>query len=93
MQYHLEPLINRHQRRDLCNVQSQNGPSQPPPMMDDGNDSDGPQRSYNVDDDDDNLSFLEGLKTVHVPGEFMTSNIPIYDRKGDLARHHQQLQP
>lgn len=87
MQHQPEPSMSRRQRRNLQNAHSQARPSQLLPTMDNKNDSDSPQRLHNLDEDYDNLPFLERLKSALVPRKITTPNIPIYNGKSNLTKH------
>lgn len=48
-----------------------------------GNNFEGPCRSYELDDDDDNLSFFRELCNFLVPTNFVPHKIMKYEEKGD----------
>lgn len=63
---------NRRERRSFVNWESEGKTSRPRPRLDvEGHDSDGPCRSYELDDDDDNLPFSRELRSLPVPATFI----------------------
>lgn len=57
--------------------------SQPPQDQADEEDSDGPFKSYELDDDNENLLFSHELRRTPMPNHFIPSKIPIYERRDD----------
>lgn len=55
--------------------------------MNDNDDSDGPQRSYDLDDDDENLPFSQELRRTPMPSYYVMPNILKYDRRGNPTKH------
>lgn len=74
-----------HHRKDKVAV-NRAGPSNPTPryQADDNDDSNEPQRSCNLDDDDDeNLFFSQEFRNTTVPSHYVVLKIPEYNGRGD----------
>lgn len=82
------PPRNRRERRSQVDWGNRAEAAQRPPRQQaDGNDSDGPCRSYELDDDDDNLPFSRELRTFPMPHNFVPPKIPKYEGNGDPEKH------
>ncbi|KAL2481184.1 Uncharacterized protein Adt_34150 [Abeliophyllum distichum] len=66
--------------------QAQHHP-QSPPRMDIGTENPKQTRSFEVDDDDENLSFSVGIRNASIPHEFCVPKITPYTGKGDPLDH------
>ncbi|XP_022888168.1 uncharacterized protein LOC111403774 [Olea europaea var. sylvestris] len=84
---YVPPPRNRKERRNLVDWGSRG--KAPPPSQDvqDDQGSEGPCRSYEIDDDDDNLPFSREIRSFPMPTNFMPPKIPKYEGKGDPEKH------
>lgn len=64
-------------------------PSNPPPrnQTNKDDDSDGPQRSYDLNDDYKNLPFLQELRRASMQRYYVMPKIPKYDGRGDPTKY------
>lgn len=81
------PPRNRRERRNLVDWDSRGEALPPPQDIQDDEGSKGPCRSYEIDDDDDNLPFSREIRSFPMPTNFMPPKIPKYEGKGDPEKH------
>ncbi|KAL2539541.1 Ribonuclease H [Abeliophyllum distichum] len=79
--YYQPPQGSYRQPRHLEGQQAQN--PFPPPVLECPKQT----RSYEVDDDDENLPFSEGIRSAPIPHEFRVPKITPYTGKGDPLDH------
>ncbi|XP_022891839.1 activating signal cointegrator 1 complex subunit 2 homolog [Olea europaea var. sylvestris] len=79
---------NRHQRKE-DEARTQARPSHQPPRYEaeENNDSDEQQRSCDLDNDDENLSFSRELKNAQVSNHYVMPKIPKYDGRSDQEKY------
>ncbi|KAL2534608.1 Ribonuclease H [Abeliophyllum distichum] len=80
--YHQPPQGSYHQPHHLEEGQQAQNPF-PPPVPECPKET----RSYEVDDDDENLPFSEGIRNAPIPHEFRVPKITPYTGKGDPLDH------
>ncbi|KAL2466178.1 Ribonuclease H [Abeliophyllum distichum] len=80
--YHQPPQGSYHQPHHLEEGQQAQNPF-PPPVPERPKET----RSYEVDDDDENLPFSEGIRNAPIPHEFRVPKITPYTGKGDPLDH------
>ncbi|KAL2533422.1 Ribonuclease H [Abeliophyllum distichum] len=80
--YYQPPQGSYHQPRHLEEGQQAQNPF-PPPVPECPKET----RSYEVDDDDENLPFSEGIRNAPIPHEFRVPKITPYTGKGDPLNH------
>ncbi|KAL2476254.1 Ribonuclease H [Abeliophyllum distichum] len=80
--YHQPPQGSYHQPHHYEEGQQAQNPF-PPPVPECPKET----RSYEVDDDDENLPFSEGIRNASIPHEFRVPKITPYTGKGDPLDH------
>lgn len=81
------PPRNRRERRSQARKEAATSPPRPEPLRVEDEDSDEPQRSCDLDDDDEQSPFSEAIRNAPMLNHFTLPKIPKYDGRGDPAKH------